>query len=102
MVSVATSATDHAMRRESTRDDTAKISRASRHRLTSSQAPREAQPSYPLTCLDLHSTLPPTSHASSPVLIRHLHIKNLKLLHDFELSFVDDQGKPRMWTVIIG
>lgn len=36
------------------------------------------------------------------MIIRHLRVKNLKLLRDFELSFVDDQGKPRMWTVIIG
>jgi hypothetical protein len=34
--------------------------------------------------------------------LRHLRIQNLKLLKDFELSFADAQGKPRMWTVIIG
>lgn len=31
-----------------------------------------------------------------------LHIQNLKLLKDFELGFTDEQGKPRMWTVLIG
>jgi hypothetical protein len=36
------------------------------------------------------------------VIVRHLRIQNLKLLRDFELSFVDAKGKPRMWTVIIG
>lgn len=36
------------------------------------------------------------------MIIHHLRIKNLKLLRDFELSFIDDHGKPRMWTVIIG
>lgn len=34
--------------------------------------------------------------------LRNLHIRNLKLLKDFSLSFVNEQGKPRMWTVIIG
>lgn len=34
--------------------------------------------------------------------IEHLHIQNLKLLRDFELDFVDADGEPRMWTVIIG
>lgn len=36
------------------------------------------------------------------MIIRHLRVKNLKLLRDFELSFLDDRGNPRMWTVIIG
>jgi hypothetical protein len=36
------------------------------------------------------------------VFIRHLRIQKLKLLRDFELSFVDADGKPRMWTVLIG
>jgi len=31
-----------------------------------------------------------------------LHIKNLKLLRDFELDFRNPDGTPRMWTVIIG
>lgn len=34
--------------------------------------------------------------------LTRLHIQNLKLLKDFELDFTDEQGKPRMWTVIIG
>jgi len=34
--------------------------------------------------------------------LRHLHIRNLKLLKDFSLSFTNEDGKPRMWTVIIG
>jgi hypothetical protein len=34
--------------------------------------------------------------------LRHLRIRNLKLLKDFDLSFTDEQGAPRMWTVIIG
>lgn len=31
-----------------------------------------------------------------------LHIQNLKLLRDFRLSFLEDDGSPRMWTVLIG
>lgn len=34
--------------------------------------------------------------------LRHLHIQNLKLLRDLDLSFIGEDGKPRMWTVIIG
>ncbi len=34
--------------------------------------------------------------------LTNLHIKNLKLLRDFELSFCNPDGTPRMWTVIIG
>lgn len=34
--------------------------------------------------------------------IRDLHIRHLKLLGDFRLSFTRDDGQPRMWTVIIG
>ncbi len=33
--------------------------------------------------------------------LRDLHIQNLKLLKDLRLSFTEN-GKPRMWTVIIG
>jgi hypothetical protein len=33
--------------------------------------------------------------------IRELHVENVKLLRDFRLSFLRD-GKPRMWTVLIG
>lgn len=31
-----------------------------------------------------------------------LEISNLKLLRDFRLSLKDEQGRPRMWTVLIG
>jgi predicted ATP-dependent endonuclease of OLD family len=34
--------------------------------------------------------------------LRDLHIRNFKLLRDFKLSFSDESGKPRMWTVILG
>ncbi|HLL52732.1 MAG TPA: AAA family ATPase [Myxococcaceae bacterium] len=34
--------------------------------------------------------------------LRRLHIQNLKLMKDLDLSFVNDKGQPRMWTVIIG
>lgn len=34
--------------------------------------------------------------------IHDLHIRNLRLLRDLKLSFVDDCGEPRMWTVLIG
>lgn len=34
--------------------------------------------------------------------LRHLHIRNLKLLKDLSLSFTNEKGEPRMWTVIIG
>ncbi|MBK9260380.1 MAG: AAA family ATPase [Polyangiaceae bacterium] len=34
--------------------------------------------------------------------IRDLRIRNLKLLRDLDLSFADEHGKPRRWTVIIG
>ncbi|MEM9493833.1 MAG: AAA family ATPase, partial [Myxococcota bacterium] len=34
--------------------------------------------------------------------IRDLHIRNLKLLKDFRMSFCNDDGTPRMWTMIIG
>lgn len=34
--------------------------------------------------------------------VRRLHIQNVKLLRDFKLDFVDAQGWPRMWTVILG
>jgi DNA repair ATPase RecN len=36
------------------------------------------------------------------VFIRKLHVKNLKLLRDFELEFTRADGSARMWTVIIG
>jgi len=36
------------------------------------------------------------------VFIRRLRIQRLKLLRDLDLSFVDADGKPRMWTVLIG
>ena len=31
-----------------------------------------------------------------------LNVKNLKRLHDITLDFTDSDGRPRMWTVIIG
>lgn len=34
--------------------------------------------------------------------VRNLKIKRLKLLRDFELSFMNPDGTPRMWTVLIG
>lgn len=34
--------------------------------------------------------------------LRELHIRNLKLLRDFSLSFTNERGEPRMWTVIVG
>ncbi|MGE7989571.1 AAA family ATPase [Pseudomonas sp. NPDC089554] len=34
--------------------------------------------------------------------IRSLNVQNLKRLRDLRLTFTDDNGKPRMWTVIIG
>jgi hypothetical protein len=34
--------------------------------------------------------------------LRNLHIRNLRLIRDLPLRFVDDQREPRMWTVLIG
>lgn len=34
--------------------------------------------------------------------IRQLHVENVKLLRNFELNFLNAQGQPRMWTVILG
>lgn len=34
--------------------------------------------------------------------VRNLRIKHLKLLRDFDLSFLNSDGTPRMWTVLIG
>lgn len=36
------------------------------------------------------------------VYLRQIRLKHVKLLEDFELSFDGPDGKPRMWTVIIG
>ena len=36
------------------------------------------------------------------VFIRKLEIADLKLFRDLKLSFVKDDGSPRMWTVIVG
>ena len=36
------------------------------------------------------------------VFIRELEIADLKLFRDLKLSFVKDDGSPRMWTVIVG
>jgi AAA domain, putative AbiEii toxin, Type IV TA system/AAA ATPase domain len=34
--------------------------------------------------------------------LRRLHVRNLKRLRDFKLDFTDANGKPQMWTVLIG
>ncbi len=34
--------------------------------------------------------------------IRQLQLKNVKLLRDTKLSFLRDDGQPRMWTVLVG
>ncbi len=34
--------------------------------------------------------------------LRHLHVKNVKLLRDVAIDFVDADGRPRMWTVFVG
>ena len=34
--------------------------------------------------------------------IERLHVRHLKLLNDFELSFLREDGSVRLWTVIIG
>src|SRR5277367_2182911 len=34
--------------------------------------------------------------------VRNLHVRNVKLLRDVEISFVGLDGKPRMWTVFVG
>lgn len=34
--------------------------------------------------------------------LRRLRLRNLKRLRDFELDFTSADGKPRMWTVLIG
>ncbi len=34
--------------------------------------------------------------------LRNLHIRNLRLIRDMRLSFVDGDGEPRKWTVLIG
>lgn len=34
--------------------------------------------------------------------LRSVHIRNLKLLRDFRLNFLDSEGQPRMWTVLLG
>ncbi|MCX4240841.1 AAA family ATPase [Paraliomyxa miuraensis] len=34
--------------------------------------------------------------------VDRLHVRHLKLLRDFSLDFTGVEGKPRMWTVIIG
>jgi hypothetical protein len=36
------------------------------------------------------------------VYIRELHVRNLKLLRDFRLSFTTAAGEPRMWTALVG
>ncbi len=34
--------------------------------------------------------------------LRHLRIERMKLFRDFDLSFTNADGTPRMWTVLIG
>jgi hypothetical protein len=34
--------------------------------------------------------------------LRSVHIRNLKLLWDFHLDFLNADGQPRMWTVLLG
>lgn len=34
--------------------------------------------------------------------LRHLHVSNVKLLRDVDISFVGTDGQPRMWTVFVG
>lgn len=34
--------------------------------------------------------------------LRHLKVRNVKLLHDVEVNFVGPNGRPRMWTVFVG
>jgi len=34
--------------------------------------------------------------------LRHLQVRNVKLLRDVEIDFVGPDGRPRMWTVIVG
>jgi hypothetical protein len=34
--------------------------------------------------------------------LRHLHVQNVKLLRDVDVSFVGANGQPRMWTVFVG
>lgn len=34
--------------------------------------------------------------------LRHLHVRNVKLLRDVAIDFVDAEDRPRMWTVFVG
>jgi hypothetical protein len=34
--------------------------------------------------------------------LRHLHVQHVKLVQDVKLDFVDSDGRPRMWTVLVG
>lgn len=36
------------------------------------------------------------------MLVRHLHVEDLKLLRDLRLDFVRSDGSTRMWTVLVG
>src|ERR1044072_209625 len=36
------------------------------------------------------------------MLVRHLHVQDLKLLRDLKLDFVRADGSTRMWTVLVG
>lgn len=34
--------------------------------------------------------------------VRHLHVRNVKLLRDVAIDFTGADGQPRMWTVLVG
>lgn len=34
--------------------------------------------------------------------VRHLHVRNVKLLRDVAIDFIGADGRPRMWTVFVG
>lgn len=53
-------------------------------------------------CLRRDEPCPGLVWSRRPVFIERLHIRNLKLLRDFTLDFTTTDGKPRLWTVIIG
>ena len=36
------------------------------------------------------------------IYLHNLRLENIKLLADQEISFLDSEGKPRMWTVLLG
>jgi predicted ATPase len=44
----------------------------------------------------------PEVHSADAMYLRSLRLQNVRLISDMEFSFVDSNGKPRMWTVLIG